>query len=91
MTGEVMASLIEKYAMAISSKDGILTELSQLPTQKQMIIKLAGERAVKTGVLEYNKLMQETVNSLPVNEKQLSEAHLHGNVVTCSCFVKIDF
>ena len=29
LTGEVMADLISKYAEAVTSKDGIITELSQ--------------------------------------------------------------
>ena len=78
ITGEVLSSLVEKYAMAISSKDGILTELSQLPTQQQMVLKLAGEKAVKSGVNAYNKLMADTISNLPINEKKLSEAHRHG-------------
>lgn len=33
VTGDALASLVSKYSSAISSSGGILTELSQLPTQ----------------------------------------------------------
>lgn len=75
VTGEVIANVVEKYSAAINAKDGILTELSQLPTQRQMVIKLSGERAVKSAVNVYQSMMSETRQAMPVEEKTLALAH----------------
>jgi hypothetical protein len=58
ITGAVLAQLFRKYTAAVSAKVGIISELSELPTQQQMIIQLAGERAVRNAVTVYRDSMQ---------------------------------
>lgn len=43
-----------------------------------MIVKMAGERAVKEAIAAYKSHMQHTVESLPVDEVTLSTAHATG-------------
>lgn len=47
ITGPVLASLCSMYASAVSASDGLLKDLSDLPTQKQLVARLAGQRALK--------------------------------------------
>ena len=56
----------------------MLNSLSQLPTQRQMVIKLAGERAIVEGMQRYNQSIAEVTNSLPVDEVELAIAHNKG-------------
>eukprot|EP01114_Cavostelium_apophysatum_P013934 TRINITY_DN3481_c0_g1_i2.p1 TRINITY_DN3481_c0_g1~~TRINITY_DN3481_c0_g1_i2.p1 ORF type:complete len:1119 (-),score=263.77 TRINITY_DN3481_c0_g1_i2:20-3124(-) len=75
ITGDVIASLLSKYAGAIAAKDSIMTSLSQLPTQRQMIVKMAGERAVKEASSVYQSQMEPVTKTFPVPESVLSSAH----------------
>lgn len=52
VTGELLGALIANYVAALSSK-GILEDLSQLPTQRDMVVKLAGERSMKAAIEAY--------------------------------------
>ncbi len=66
------------FNSSINAKDGILTSLSQLPTQRQMVIKLAGERAAKEALLTYKERIKEVTKLLPVGELELAIAHSSG-------------
>lgn len=56
----------------------ITAELSQLPTQRQMVVKMAGERALKGAITEYENLLTKLKTALPVSEEELAEAHKIG-------------
>lgn len=73
-----MASLVSKYSTAISSSAGILTELSQLPTQRQMIAKMAGEKALKKGLEEYEKELKPWREKFPLKREALDQIHNQG-------------
>lgn len=75
ITGSVLAELFRKYTAAVASKEGILSELSQLPTQQQMIIQLAGERAVRASVTVYRDQMLPLFDKMPLGEEQLANGH----------------
>ncbi|PRP76870.1 hypothetical protein PROFUN_13214 [Planoprotostelium fungivorum] len=79
ITGEVMSSMVSKYSSAISASGGILTELSQLPTQRQMIAKMAGEKALKRGIEEYKKNIQVKEEEMPLTTRALSQRHANAH------------
>jgi len=74
ITGEIIASLIDKYSHSIANS-GIINELSQLPTQRQMVVKMAGERAIKDGGLYYKNAMQDVSKKFPLPETELAQIH----------------
>ena len=75
ITGETIASLIVSYADAIQSRQGIVQELTALPSQWQMVAKISGERAVKMAVKVYKSKMDALLPELPVPEARLAAVH----------------
>eukprot|EP01125_Pyxidicula_operculata_P018571 TRINITY_DN6608_c1_g2_i1.p1 TRINITY_DN6608_c1_g2~~TRINITY_DN6608_c1_g2_i1.p1 ORF type:complete len:1829 (-),score=575.17 TRINITY_DN6608_c1_g2_i1:19-5268(-) len=75
ITGDLIALLFEKYITSISEK-GIMSDLSQLPTQQQMVVKMAGERGVKAALQEYTAaVIEQLEGKLPINDTELFEKH----------------
>uniref|UniRef100_A0A6B2KW57 GB1/RHD3-type G domain-containing protein n=1 Tax=Arcella intermedia TaxID=1963864 RepID=A0A6B2KW57_9EUKA len=87
LTGELIGSLLEKYVSALSEK-GIITDLTQLPTQQQMISKLSGERAVKAALEEYHKVMQPLMEKLPLSEVELAQSNHTAMLKARKVFLK---
>lgn len=52
-----------------------------------MIVKMAGERAVKEAIAAYRSHMQHTAESLPVDEVILSTAHAKGTKCMSTYFL----
>ena len=66
LTGEMLALLCREYADAVHRRTGIIEELTSLPTQWQMVAKLAGERAVKLAAKEYKARLSRVASTFPV-------------------------
>ena len=59
MTGPMLADMLESFTAAVQRQDGAMADIAQLPTQREMIVTLAGDRAVKAGVSHYKQSMDE--------------------------------
>lgn len=56
-----------------SHPQGLIRDISQMPTQRQLIAQMAGERAVQAGLRAYSHAMQRLLRGrMPVAEDQLS-------------------
>lgn len=75
ITGPVLASLCSMYASAVSASDGLLKDLSDLPTQKQLVARLAGQRALKLAVDAYRAAVAGGALVLPVEMETLYAVH----------------
>eukprot|EP01116_Phalansterium_solitarium_P002978 TRINITY_DN1336_c0_g1_i2.p1 TRINITY_DN1336_c0_g1~~TRINITY_DN1336_c0_g1_i2.p1 ORF type:complete len:546 (-),score=208.97 TRINITY_DN1336_c0_g1_i2:375-2012(-) len=85
--GSTIAGLLDTYCASIASKDGgLATQLSQLPTQRQMVVRLAGERAVQQAVAAYRATLHEALPTLPVDQAQLAAAHLQAHTEALGVF-----
>ena len=58
VTGPVLASLLRRYTAAVSRQQGTLSDIAQLPTQREMLVRMAGDRAVKAGLQCYRDQLQ---------------------------------
>ena len=59
VTGPMLADMLETFTAAVQRQDGAMADIAQLPTQREMLVTLAGDRAVKAGVAHYRASMQE--------------------------------
>ena len=59
VTGSMLADMLESFTAAVQRQDGAMADIAQLPTQREMLVTLAGDRAVKAGVSHYRESMQE--------------------------------
>ena len=75
ITGDLLADMIVAFTDAISTKAGIVNELTQLPTQWQMVARISGERAVKLALKLYKSQIESLFKELPVSDKRLAEVH----------------
>lgn len=73
VNGDAICTILQNYVTKVSQSGGELRELSQLPTQTQMIQQLSGERAVRAALDNYKKTMSSF--KLPVSSLQLSRHH----------------
>ena len=55
----------------------MLSAISEIPTQAQLIAKMAAERALKTGKEKYQHGMQTVETKLPVPLACLHQQHVH--------------
>ena len=53
VTGPMLADLLEAYTKSVRKKDGAMADIAALPTQREMLVSLAGDRAVKAGLQHY--------------------------------------
>eukprot|EP01118_Nematostelium_gracile_P001306 TRINITY_DN11346_c0_g1_i1.p1 TRINITY_DN11346_c0_g1~~TRINITY_DN11346_c0_g1_i1.p1 ORF type:complete len:538 (-),score=148.97 TRINITY_DN11346_c0_g1_i1:39-1652(-) len=88
ITGEVIGDLVEKYSEAINSKDGVMTSLSQLPTQRQMVVRMAGERALREGLRAYSDSFSEIRSKFPVDQSDLGTVHENAEKTAIENFNK---
>eukprot|EP01127_Copromyxa_protea_P000366 TRINITY_DN1029_c0_g1_i1.p1 TRINITY_DN1029_c0_g1~~TRINITY_DN1029_c0_g1_i1.p1 ORF type:complete len:1994 (-),score=527.17 TRINITY_DN1029_c0_g1_i1:102-6083(-) len=74
ITGTFLGNLFEKYVVAVSAK-GILDDLSQLPTQKELIFKMKGEKAADLATQSYIASMSSVKDKLPVADLEIFTQH----------------
>lgn len=59
LTGANLQGYLQKYLTAIQQKTGLLQDIHHLPTQKDLLMQLAGERAVQSALKAYQAAMSE--------------------------------
>ena len=74
VTGPLLADLLEAYTASVQKKDGAMADIAALPTQREMLVSLAGDRAVKAGVQHYKDVMRELEEQV-VGHKTLMQKH----------------
>jgi hypothetical protein len=74
VTGPLLADLLEAYTASVQKKDGAMADIAALPTQREMLVSLAGDRAVKAGIQHYKDTMREMEN-ITVGHKELMNKH----------------
>lgn len=52
-----------------------MTELSQLPTAREMVIRLQGEKAIKSSLSLYENEISNTKTNFPISDNELGIAH----------------
>jgi hypothetical protein len=62
------------YTASVQKKDGAMADIAALPTQREMLVSLAGDRAVKAGIQHYKDTMREMEN-ITVGHKELMNKH----------------
>ncbi len=76
VVGSTIAELLIRYTSAISNKEGALSDISNLPTERQMLNRMFGEKAVNSAVETYNAMTQKSIlQRIPLNEDELINAH----------------
>lgn len=75
VTGAVLADLLRKYTSAIAHRSGIIRDLAHMPTQRQMVGMIAGQRAMRAAAQAYIDAMRPVAKALPVEERSLAAAH----------------
>ena len=53
----MLADLLEAYTASVRKKDGAMADIAALPTQREMLVSLAGDRAIKAGIQHYKDTM----------------------------------
>ena len=71
-----MCELVTRYCQAIREKKGLLSSITELPSQAQLIAKMAAEKALRDGKAAYNKSMEALMQRLPIPLADLHEQHL---------------
>ena len=74
VTGPMLADLLEAYTASVRKKDGAMADIAALPTQREMLVSLAGDRAVKAGVQHYKDAMRK-VEGTVMGHKALMGLH----------------
>eukprot|EP00927_Polykrikos_kofoidii_P027104 TRINITY_DN23973_c0_g1_i2.p1 TRINITY_DN23973_c0_g1~~TRINITY_DN23973_c0_g1_i2.p1 ORF type:complete len:1068 (-),score=187.94 TRINITY_DN23973_c0_g1_i2:124-3327(-) len=59
LTGATLGDLLKQYVSAMDQQRGMLGDICQMPTQRDMIRELAGKRAIDAGVRRYEECLQE--------------------------------
>jgi polyhydroxyalkanoate synthesis regulator phasin len=76
ITGSMVGDMVTKYLDSIKMRSGMLTAISEIPTQAQLIAKMAAERAIKTAKEKYEQGIQGVQNQLPLPLACLHQQHL---------------
>eukprot|EP00929_Paragymnodinium_shiwhaense_P076723 TRINITY_DN39489_c0_g1_i1.p1 TRINITY_DN39489_c0_g1~~TRINITY_DN39489_c0_g1_i1.p1 ORF type:complete len:1022 (-),score=254.65 TRINITY_DN39489_c0_g1_i1:12-3077(-) len=56
-TGEMLTDVLRQYLAAISRRSGMLADICQMPTQRELIRQLAGKRAMRSGLQKYEEYL----------------------------------
>eukprot|EP00746_Dinoflagellata_sp_MGD_P140427 gnl/MRDRNA2_/MRDRNA2_73681_c0_seq1.p1 gnl/MRDRNA2_/MRDRNA2_73681_c0~~gnl/MRDRNA2_/MRDRNA2_73681_c0_seq1.p1 ORF type:complete len:1148 (+),score=294.58 gnl/MRDRNA2_/MRDRNA2_73681_c0_seq1:112-3555(+) len=98
LSGSGLASLIKQYTHALGNREGVLSDICQMPTQRQLLDQMAGERAVKAAVSVYEQTMNsadlEAVTSAKVlithhsTASSAAEEHFNKEAQTCGLGAK---
>jgi hypothetical protein len=75
ITGPMLADLVQMFADALQKRDGIVQELSALPTQWQMVARMSGERALKAAIKDFEERIASAGKRCPMSAVQLAEAN----------------
>ena len=76
VNGTTIAELLIRYTGAISSKEGALNDISNLPTERQMLNRMFGEKAVNTALTHYmDKIEKSIAARIPLGEDEFCNAH----------------
>ena len=76
VTGAELSDMVVKYMQTIKEREGILSAITDIPTQAQMIAQIAAERALKAAKDTYSCEMQKMESQLPVSIDTLHQKHL---------------
>eukprot|EP00929_Paragymnodinium_shiwhaense_P071108 TRINITY_DN36125_c0_g1_i1.p1 TRINITY_DN36125_c0_g1~~TRINITY_DN36125_c0_g1_i1.p1 ORF type:complete len:1077 (-),score=344.91 TRINITY_DN36125_c0_g1_i1:211-3441(-) len=68
MTGRMLVACMRQYLATVSSRVGLLAELRQMPSQRELLLQLAGDRAVKAAIAAYAASMNSAI--LPFDESK---------------------
>ena len=74
VTGPMLADLLEAYTASVRKKDGAMADIAALPTQREMLVSLAGDRAIKAGIQHYKDTMC-TIDGNVMGYKKLMKLH----------------
>jgi len=92
VTGDVLGDLLQAYMEAIFSQDsGVLSDISKMPSQHQLLSQMAGEKAVHAGLHCYHEQMQRALPSLPVPSGTLQAQHRPSHQAARACFEQIAY
>jgi hypothetical protein len=75
ITGPMLADLVQMFADALAKRDGIVKELSALPTQWQMVARMSGERALKAALKDFEERIASAGKRCPMSAVQLADAN----------------
>jgi hypothetical protein len=76
ITGSIICDMVVKYLDSIKMRSGMLSAISEIPTQAQLIAKMAAERAIKTAKEKYDHGMQGVQTKLPLPLGVVHQQHL---------------
>ena len=76
ITGSIVCDMVVKYLESIKMRSGMLSAISEIPTQAQLIAKMAAERAIKTAKEKYDQGMQGVQTKLPLPLGVVHQQHL---------------
>ena len=76
VTGKMVATLLRKYSEAVTEKKGAIGDIAALPTQRQMLLRMAGEKALQSALKHYAiKLRDAAKSTFPVDLPKLVNLH----------------
>jgi len=84
VTGESLAGLLEMYMATMFRPGGVIDDISDLPTQKEMLVRIAGERSMGAALSAYEDAMSGM--ALPVSDVEMEQAHLEALAKATVCF-----
>ena len=75
VTGPVLSELVGRYIDAIRDRKGLLSSITELPSQAQLIAKMAAEKALKDGKASYNQALDGLMSRLPLSLFDVYQEH----------------
>lgn len=80
LTGASLSDLLQQYLVALQQQKGVLGDICDMPTQRELLRQLAARRAVDAGVQRYRQVLQDAGLSgkaprLPLQPSELLAAH----------------
>jgi hypothetical protein len=76
ITGAALCEMLVKYADSIRCRAGMLSAITEIPTQAQLIAKMASERALKAGKEMYISKLAGVHSLLPMHIDALHKQHV---------------
>ena len=77
--GGTIAELLLRYTKAITEREGNLNDISKLPTERQMLNRMFGEKAVTSAVGVYKAETKKLTQNMPMADFELT--FLHGAIL----------
>jgi hypothetical protein len=75
VTGSVLGELVTRYIDAIRDRKGLLSSITELPSQAKLIAQMSAEKALKDGKASYNKAMDGLMPCLPLSLADIYQEH----------------